>query len=72
MSAAAQGAVVEIKAEVLVGRPTVGSALRSCVSKTETEGDRERKNSEKMVSLSTYVSVDDPSKWSGEVGCHSL
>ena len=62
----------EIRAEMLVERPTVVSVLQSCVSKTETEGDRERKNSEKMVSLSIYVSVDDPSKWSGKVGCHSL
>jgi hypothetical protein len=48
-----------VRAEVLLERLTVGSALRSCVSKIEIEGSRERKWSEKRVLLSSYVSVND-------------
>ena len=43
MNAAGQDAVDGVRAEVLLERLTVGSALRSCVSKIEIEGSRERK-----------------------------
>jgi hypothetical protein len=41
MIAAGLGAVDGVRAEVLSKRPTVGSALQSCISKIEIEGDRE-------------------------------
>jgi hypothetical protein len=43
MNAAGQGAVDGGRAEVLSKRLTVGSALQSCVSKIEMEGDHECK-----------------------------
>ena len=43
MNAAGQGAVDGVMAEVLSKRLAVGSALQSCVSKIEMEGDCECK-----------------------------
>jgi hypothetical protein len=43
MNAAGQGAVDGVRAEVLLKRLAVGSALQSSVSEIEIEGDRERK-----------------------------
>ena len=43
MNAAVQDAVDRVRTEVPLKRPIMGSALQSCVSKIEMEGDRERK-----------------------------
>jgi hypothetical protein len=43
MKAAGQGVVDGVRTGVLSKGPTVGSALQSCVSGIEMEGDRERK-----------------------------
>ena len=55
MNTAVQGAVDGVRTEVLSKKPVVDSISLSSVSKMELEGDHERKQLEKMVSLSTCV-----------------